>query len=486
MWQTCAVNGTGNRGSVVVAGSGLAGLSCALEAAAAGWQATVVTPGRAGRDGASHRVHLLAPWILLTAPRVKGDSPKEFAMDLYARGGGLDCFGLPKVYAAHANQASREIVDMLELEPLDPPLVMLPGDVRYQRGLRCVPRRPGALLAPLVERCREAGVRFMERTLVTGLRLDEAGGVAGAVAIGRDGCDEPVNLYADAVVLACGGAGGAYPLATAPRWCRGSGFALAASAGALLHHPHLLQALPVALRPRGYFPGSRVLLDGVVWMGTVGLSKMPSLAELTRTIAEGLESSQFVTPDQVVLEPADPNSLPEALRRNTRAMQIGRIPIGLAVHHTVGGVAIDEWGRTSVPGLYACGEAAGGVQGRQRTMGTGLIEACIFGVRAGQAVSRDAGRLRGRQGKVTVSPGVPLQPAGFERYLDQLLSKMAVMISRTQVEAVWQELFRWPTRRLERYDAVGAAAGLRRWAIMEVLESARRAASLQDGSGEGA
>jgi len=341
------------------------------------------------------------------------------------------------------------------------------------------------LLAPLVERCRAAGVRFLERALVFGLRVDEGGGVAGALVVKRDGSGEPYILASDAVVLACGGVGGAYPMSTAPRWCRGSGLALAHAGSALLHHPHLLQALPLARRPRGYFPTSRALLEGTVWLRNVGVAGMGSVTDLTRKIAESLEISMFVTPYDVTLEPRDMDSLPEPLKRDPEVLRTGRIPISVGVHHSVGGVAIDEWGRTSVPGLYACGEAAGGVQGRRRTMGTGLIEARIFGVRAGRAVARDAARLRGRRGVKTVSPTIPSQPAVFERFLDVHLASMACMVNRAEVLAVWRDVSNWPSRRPAFFTAEDAAAGLRRWAIMKVLESARDADLLDSGGGEG-
>jgi succinate dehydrogenase/fumarate reductase flavoprotein subunit len=82
-------------------------------------------------------------------------------------------------------------------------------------------------------------------------------------------------------------------------------------------------------------------------------------------------------------------------------------------------VAIDIWGRTSVPGLYACGEAAGGVQGQRRMMGTGLLEGHVFGLRAATAVGHDArraGDVRGITSCVTV-PALAC-PTQAERTLD--------------------------------------------------------------------
>ena len=185
----------------MVVGSGLAGLTCALELAGSGWETTVVTAGLAGRDGATHRVHGLAPWILLTAPWVKGDSPDRFLAELKARGQGLERDGLAEIFAAGAHAAARGLMEVLDLEPLDGAPVALPGE-DVPRGLRCRPRQRRVMLAPLLARCAAAGVRIRERTVVYGLLLAE-GRAAGALAWLRDGAG-PVRLAADMVVLACG------------------------------------------------------------------------------------------------------------------------------------------------------------------------------------------------------------------------------------------------------------------------------------------
>jgi succinate dehydrogenase / fumarate reductase flavoprotein subunit/L-aspartate oxidase len=62
------------------------------------------------------------------------------------------------------------------------------------------------------------------------------------------------------------------------------------------------------------------------------------------------------------------------------------------LHYQNGGLVIDEHGETTVEGLYACGEIAGGTHGRNRMMGNSLLECCVFGRRAGTAA---AGKARG-------------------------------------------------------------------------------------------
>jgi aspartate oxidase len=60
------------------------------------------------------------------------------------------------------------------------------------------------------------------------------------------------------------------------------------------------------------------------------------------------------------------------------------------LHYQNGGLVIDERGETTVAGLFACGEIAGGTHGRNRMMGNSLLECTVFGRRAGQAAAERA------------------------------------------------------------------------------------------------
>ena len=89
-------------------------------------------------------------------------------------------------------------------------------------------------------------------------------------------------------------------------------------------------------------------------------------------------------------------SLPYMLRRYRAAgidplqQPILTYPV---LHYQNGGLVIDEHGETTVEGLYACGEIAGGTHGRNRMMGNSLLECCVFGRRAGRAAAERALRM---------------------------------------------------------------------------------------------
>src|SRR5205823_4416870 len=86
-------------------------------------------------------------------------------------------------------------------------------------------------------------------------------------------------------------------------------------------------------------------------------------------------------------------SLPYMLRRY-RAGGIDpleeRILTYPVLHYQNGGLVIDEHAETTLEGLYACGEIAGGTHGRNRMMGNSLLECVVFGTRAGRAAAEKA------------------------------------------------------------------------------------------------
>jgi aspartate oxidase len=98
--------------------------------------------------------------------------------------------------------------------------------------------------------------------------------------------------------------------------------------------------------------------------------------------------------DTTRISEADANvSLPYMLRRyraggiDPLAERIFTYPV---LHYQNGGLVIDANGQTTIEGLYACGEIAGGTHGRNRMMGNSLLECCVFGRRAGEAAAEKA------------------------------------------------------------------------------------------------
>ena len=124
---------------------------------------------------------------------------------------------------------------------------------------------------------------------------------------------------------------------------------------------------------------------------------------VSRAIFDEIENGKGVeTPDgrpavwldTTKIAPADAEiSLPYMLRRyraagiDPLAEPIYTYPV---LHYQNGGLVIDECGETTIEGLFACGEIAGGTHGRNRMMGNSLLECCVFGRRAGRAAAERA------------------------------------------------------------------------------------------------
>lgn len=459
---------------VVVVGSGLAGLSCAQALLEKGVSVTILTPGYVGRDGASQRVHALAPWILINAPCQKGDGPERFFEDLQRAGQGMQRPGLAEVFASEAPRAFKELAELLDLQPLDEEVVLLPGN-SHPRGRRFVPRKPGLLLQHLLAAV-QGRAHIYQRALAVGLAFVE-GKVAGVWAWHRP--QGELKLHGGgAVVLACGGVGALFGPSTVPRWCRGSGLALAFLAQALLHNPHITQALPVLAIPPVYFPTTAALLKSRIWVGENLLPQPPDLESLSAQLAQRLRRGQKAW---LELDVCDQSLLPRWIRETQSRTKGHRFPLTLAVHHGVGGVAIDTWGRTSIPGLYACGEAAGGVQGARRLMGTGLLEARVFGLRAAQAIFKDMEKNRLSWDSELSSRLLPIPafPPQLEAFLDRSLGALAVVRPPEEVASFLEELEAWPLT--PQADNGGAWLSALRYTAVRTLLSAQLSAFAREG-----
>ena len=245
------------------------------------------------------------------------------------------------------------------------------------------------------------GVRAHAHARVVDLIVED-GECRGACFIGPDGALQEAR--ADRVLLATGGAGQVYRETTNPAVATGDGIAMAYRAGASVADLEFVQFHPTALKVAGQprfllsealrGEGARLInADGEPFVGRYeSAGDLASRDRVSRAIAR--EEARTSAPVFLSLQQLDPHYVHERFpliaHACTRAgLDLARdpIPVGPAAHYVMGGVITDLDGRTTLPGLFAAGEAAcTGVHGANRLASNSLLEGLVFGARAGRVM----------------------------------------------------------------------------------------------------
>jgi L-aspartate oxidase len=204
------------------------------------------------------------------------------------------------------------------------------------------------------------------------------------------------ELAAAATVVATGGAAALWRRTTTPRGAIGAGPVLAAAAGADLADLEFCQFHPTAV----YLPGTEfdgaliteaIRGEGARLLDAGGERFTDELAPRDAVAAAILaqmraEQSQSVCLDLREIEPARFPNVFDSLARAGLDPRRQPVPVAPAAHYTMGGIAVDLDGRSSVPGLYAVGECScTGLHGANRLASNSLSECFVFGGRAARA-----------------------------------------------------------------------------------------------------
>ena len=222
--------------------------------------------------------------------------------------------------------------------------------------------------------------------------LVEDNAVTGVVA--EDHCG-PVIFATDRAVIATGGIGGLFQHGTNPAGSWGQGLALAAKAGAAMADLEFIQFHPTALDSRS-FPlkliSETVRGEGAILVDETGDRFMAGIpgAELAprdvvaRAVWRHIAAGHRVFLDARVVPDLDFSRRFPAITGFCHAAGIDPvtepIPVRPAAHYHMGGIAVDLAGRSSIEGLWACGEAAcTGLHGANRLASNSLLEAAVCG-----------------------------------------------------------------------------------------------------------
>lgn len=397
---------------VLIVGGGVAGMMAAEGALRAGVRPLVVTKGTyaSGSSSMARGGHSVA--IGHSDPN---DNPEVFFEDAMAGSYGLANPRLVEVMCRESIQRN------LDLDAWGLGLVKLP-DGRYEQKMGAHPHRYARLVhcgrlmgKPLMNalsrRTRAAGVEPLDHVMLVDLLVAD-GRVTGAWGF-RYRTGVPVIISARATVMAAGGAPQLHALNDSPPTITGDGYAMGWRCGAELIDMEFIDYQMITAAPAklaGYPPHSSGFLNeggylvnrfGERFMFRYDAERMErsTRSMINRAVAieifegRGTDNGAVLIDIRHVFETANHGASADVIKtfRNGGVdLATGFLEVTSCPHTYLGGLRIDEWGRTSVRGLYAGGEAAGGVHGANRLGGMALIDSYVFGYRAGVAAACEA------------------------------------------------------------------------------------------------
>lgn len=418
---------------VVVVGSGVAGLTVALRCAAAGARVTVVTKARLD-DGSTR-------WAQggIAAALGEGDTPEQHLDDTLVAGAGLCDERAVRTLVTEGPDAVRRLIATGARFDADDDtgeiLLTREGGHHRRRIAHAGGDATGAEISrALVEAVRAAGIDTVENALVLDLLKDGAGRTAGVTlhVMGEGRRDGVGAVRAGAVVLATGGMGQIFSATTNPAVSTGDGVALALRAGAEVSDLEFVQFHPT-----------------VLWLGPEAEGQQPLVSEAVRGEGAHLvdaDGVRFMRGQHELAELAPRDIVAKGIMRRMRergaehmyldARHFGAemwerrfptilaacrthgidpvtepIPVAPAAHYASGGVRTDLRGRTTVPGLYACGEVAcTGVHGANRLASNSLLEGLVFAERIAEDITE--GIAEGIAEDITEGIAAGAEPVG--------------------------------------------------------------------------
>lgn len=385
------------RGDIVIVGSGLAGLFTALKLAPLPVTIISAMPLGAGASSA---------WAQggIAAAISEGDSPEAHAQDTIRAGAGLVDEGVARLLTA---EAPARIEDLLGYGvPFDRDIEgKLVQSREAAHGARRIIRVKGdmagkAIMEAITAAARETpSIRVLENYAAVSL-VKAASRVTGVtlLPVGANGARKAFSLPAQAVVLASGGIGHLYAVTTNPARANGDGIAMAAKAGAVIADPEFVQFHPTALdigRDPAPLATEALRGEGAALINARGERFMANVhpdAELAprdivaRAVHTEIRAGRgaFLDCREAVGErfPEAFPSIHEFCRSAGLDPVTEPLPVAPAAHYHMGGVLTDANGRTTVDGLWACGEVAStGAHGANRLASNSLLETVVFGAR---------------------------------------------------------------------------------------------------------
>ena len=398
---------------VVVIGQGAAGLTAALAASQQGVEVISISKVRPGN--ATCTVYAGGGFTL----GIGGMSPEEHRRITHETGRHLN---VPELLDAFTEGAP-SIVDFLRDAGV--PFAVRRGGL----GIRRDPAFPLLGGKPLTDglhaACLGLGATFLPNMVAVNL-LTSDNGVSGVECVDCSN-GEAVTIDADAVILATGGGGALYERTDNPQRITGDGFRLALDSSCHLLDMEFVQFYPIGFdtpggahwfldlsiidHARATAPDGREFLKELLAREGIPSGREANLLARDKcTVAIALESER----GRCLLHLED---IPETEWRSSSYLAAiarmfspssppwaGPVTLFPIEHYFPGGVAIGTSGETEIPGLFACGEVTGGVDGANRVGGNALTNCVLFGMRAGTSAALHASGEAMAPVKVRIGP----------------------------------------------------------------------------------
>jgi len=390
---------------VTVVGAGAAGLFCALTASGAGARVALVS--RSALPGSA------SYWAQggIAAALAVDDSPDRHARDTVEAGRGA---ARPSAVRALCEEAPERVHDLermgvvFDADRHGALALGLEGGHSARRvvhaGGAATGRRITRQLSALA--ARDERIEVLEGASATTV-VTRGRRCTGVVVTAEDGARK--EIASRGTVLATGGAAALWARSTNPPGSAGVGLSLAHAAGAGLADLELTQFHPTALVACGPHDGflitEAVRGEGATLLDAGGERFVDELAprdEVALAIEAKLRESgeRAVALDMRRIDMARFPNIASALAEVGLDPARETVPVAPAAHYTMGGVATDLEGRSSVPGLYAVGECAcTGLHGANRLASNSLAECFVLGRRAALAAAQERGAAGGPPAK---------------------------------------------------------------------------------------
>ena len=491
---SCPEPGWAEPTDVIVVGSGIAGLTAALHLREAGLHVTVVT--KVNIDDGSTR------WAQggIAAVLDPLDTPAEHARDTIVAGVGLCDPPAVEVLVREGPARVRELMRWgAEFDRHADGTLMLTreGGHHANRIVHAGGDATGAEVQRALHAAvrRDPWIRLIEHALVLDPVTDHAGRACGVTLhVLGEGTEDGVGaVLGRAVVLATGGMGQIYAATTNPIVSTGDGVALALRAGAVVTDIEFVQFHPTALaldnqQSRQPLVSEALRGEGAYLRDGDGKRFMlgqHELAELAPRdiVAKGIyrvmraEGTEHVWLDarhlgEEFLERRFPTIVASCRAAGVDPVT-DLVPVSPAAHYASGGVRTDLHGRTSIAGLYACGEVAcTGVHGANRLASNSLLEGLVFARRIAEDIARDlppqTSPEAARLPAWSVEPGLraPLQAvmsqhAGVLRSGDSL-ARAAEQLTKLSTSRAAANVASWEATNLLTVAGALVAAAVRR------------------------